>query len=132
KLPVPKVYAWSSRATENPVGAEYIVMEKVGGVELSKKWPSMSVDSQQKTIETVIDFEKAFASMSFSSLGSLYYTTDITKEQAAKGFLYVDGQGEKINCHRFAIGPTTERNFFDDGRGTAEFDRGPYKIQSSE
>ncbi|OJZ84394.1 hypothetical protein ASPFODRAFT_62373 [Aspergillus luchuensis CBS 106.47] len=30
--PVPKVLAWSSNASENPVGAEYIIMEKVGVV----------------------------------------------------------------------------------------------------
>ncbi|CAG8891147.1 unnamed protein product [Penicillium egyptiacum] len=34
-LPFPRVYAWSSRALENPLGAEYILMEKQAGVVLS-------------------------------------------------------------------------------------------------
>src|SRR4051812_1698284 len=36
--PVPKVLAWSSKAEENPVGAEYIIMEKVLGIELERVW----------------------------------------------------------------------------------------------
>ncbi|KMU87576.1 hypothetical protein CIHG_05969 [Coccidioides immitis H538.4] len=34
-LPVPKVHAWSSRASDNAVGAEYIIMEKQAGTMLS-------------------------------------------------------------------------------------------------
>ncbi|KAI2738009.1 hypothetical protein DTO012A8_9992 [Penicillium roqueforti] len=40
-LPVPRVYAWSSRAPENPLGAEYIIMEKQSGVVLNDVWDTV-------------------------------------------------------------------------------------------
>ncbi|KAF1837384.1 hypothetical protein BDW02DRAFT_586650 [Decorospora gaudefroyi] len=41
--PVPNVLAWCSRAEENPVGAEYIIMERVPGIELEQVWPKMNI-----------------------------------------------------------------------------------------
>jgi len=42
-IPAPKVYAWCSRANETPVGAEYIIMEKVPGIKLSHVWEDMHI-----------------------------------------------------------------------------------------
>lgn len=39
-IPVPKVLAWSSDPT-NPVGAEYIIMEKASGIQLFGTWGAM-------------------------------------------------------------------------------------------
>lgn len=39
-MPVPKVFAWNADAA-NPVGAEYIVIERVPGVQVFKKWDKM-------------------------------------------------------------------------------------------
>jgi aminoglycoside phosphotransferase (APT) family kinase protein len=35
KINVPKVFGWSSNASSTPVAAEYILMERASGVELS-------------------------------------------------------------------------------------------------
>ncbi|KAF2685338.1 hypothetical protein K458DRAFT_403544 [Lentithecium fluviatile CBS 122367] len=42
--------------------------------------------------------------------------------------LYVDADGINVVDERFAVGPSTGREFLDDGRATINFDRGPCKI----
>lgn len=125
-IPAPKVYAWSSHATETPVGAEYILMEKAGGVPLSNKWVDMRNDSKEQLIEAVIGFEKAVTSAKFKMIGSIYYRADLDDQVASQqSSLNVDEKGKTIPAERFSIGPTTDRKFFDDGRGLMHFDRGP-------
>ncbi|KAI9923505.1 Phosphotransferase enzyme [Aspergillus wentii] len=51
----PDVYAWSS-TKENPVGAEYIIMEKLSGTPLGDKW--------------------------FPACGSIYYQRDLPQEKS--------------------------------------------------
>lgn len=41
QVPVPKVLAWSSDPS-NPVGAEYIIMEKASGIQLFKTWGAIN------------------------------------------------------------------------------------------
>lgn len=40
KVPVPALLAWNSDST-NPVGSEYIIMEKAAGCQLATKWREM-------------------------------------------------------------------------------------------
>lgn len=57
---------------------------------------------------------------SFNHFGSLYFAEDLA------GVRHVplhDGFSDK----KFAIGPSTGREWFDAGRTTVEFDRGPCK-----
>ena len=70
-LPVPKVCAWSSRATENTVGSEYIIMEKVNGVELSQKWPKMSLHAKFELARAITSLDQAFVRNAFTSIGSI-------------------------------------------------------------
>ena len=44
-IPVPRVFAWSSDK-DQPVGAEYIIMEKAPGEELGKSWSSMDISEK--------------------------------------------------------------------------------------
>ncbi|MCJ1224209.1 hypothetical protein MMC12_000853 [Toensbergia leucococca] len=102
-LPVPKVCAWSSRATENTVGSEYIIMEKVNGVELSQKWPKMSLHAKFELARAITSLDQAFVRNAFTSIGSIYSEFAI-----------------------FAIGPITSRRFLTGGRGSIDVDRGPW------
>lgn len=70
-LPVPDVYSWSSDSL-NPVGAEYIVMEKAGGVQLFKQWSEMTQLSKLELIKTLTKLENQLASVQFPAYGSLY------------------------------------------------------------
>lgn len=125
--PVPRVLAWSSKAQENPVGAEYIIMEKVRGIELENVWPSMNIKDRLALVKTIAGFQKAWTSVSFKKFGGLYYAKDLD-ESTGNEPLYVDANGIDIIDEKFAIGPSTGRESIDDGRATINFDRGPCKI----
>ncbi|KAL5388578.1 hypothetical protein PMIN02_007701 [Paraphaeosphaeria minitans] len=123
--PIPRVLVWSSKAHENPVGAEYIIMEKVQGVELEKVWPSMDIKSRFALVKNITGFQKAWTSFPFKKFGSLYYAADLG-ESTTQEPLYVDANGVTVVDKRFAVGPSTGRELFDDARATVQFDRGPW------
>jgi hypothetical protein len=53
---------WSSDAS-NPVGAEFIIMEKVSGVPLVEKWDTMSTLDRYKVIDQVVQLENDLSNM---------------------------------------------------------------------
>ncbi|KAK2795791.1 hypothetical protein FQN52_003641 [Onygenales sp. PD_12] len=125
-LPVPKVHAWSSRASENPVGAEYIIMEKQAGVVLSDVWESMKGKQKAQIVLQAVDVEKTLASTKFTKLGALYYQNDLPAMLDNTSPLYVDRDGKEVHGAKFGIGPTNHRSFFDFGRGELDIDHGPW------
>ncbi|PVH69760.1 hypothetical protein DL98DRAFT_438347 [Cadophora sp. DSE1049] len=124
--PVPRVFAWSSTAQENPVGAEYIIMEKVPGIELEHVWSSMKIADRFTLVKAIAGFQKAWTSVSFKQFGGLYYANDLEK-RAGNEPLYTDANGVDVTDAKFAIGPSTGRESIDYRRATIDFDRGPWK-----
>ncbi len=125
--PVPRVLAWSSTVQQNPVGAEYIIMEKVPGIELERVWPSMKIADRFSIVKAIAGFQKAWTSVSFKKYGSLYYARDLEK-RVGNDLLYVGADGIEATNAKFAIGPSTGRELVDNGRANIDFDRGPCKI----
>ncbi|KAI1907660.1 hypothetical protein LOZ61_005992 [Ophidiomyces ophidiicola] len=124
-LPVPKVYAWSSRAPDNPVGAEYIIMEKQAGMMLSDAWGNMKGKQKAQIVKQAVDIEKTLASTKFTKLGALYYKHDLPSSDSGTP-LYIDGTGKQVHNTEFGVGPTNHRSFFDFGKGKLDIDRGPW------
>ncbi|DAA78663.1 TPA_exp: Uncharacterized protein A8136_2448 [Trichophyton benhamiae CBS 112371] len=123
-FPVPKVHAWNSRP-DNPVGAEYIIMEKQPGVVLRDVWTTMKGKQKASILQQVVEFERILASTKFTKIGALYYKEDLpTPERNSP--LYVDGSGNDVYSPEFEIGPTNHRSFFDFGKGGLDIDRGPW------
>ncbi|KKZ63150.1 hypothetical protein EMCG_02527 [[Emmonsia] crescens] len=125
-IPVPRVYAWNSRASENPVRAEYIIMEKQAGVMLSDVWESMKGKQKAQIVLQVVDIEKTLASIKFTKLGALYYKNDLPVTPDTTTPLYVDENMNEVHNAKFRIGPTNHRTFFDFGKGELDIDRGPW------
>lgn len=122
ETPVPKVYAWCSRAQDTAVGAEYIIMEKAAGVSLGSVWHRLELQHRFAIAKAIARYQKAWESAFYKGYGSLYYTSDLTEQlrlplRSLKGGLVAD--------ERFAVGPTTGRDWVDDGRLSVDFDRGP-------
>ncbi|KAH5006440.1 hypothetical protein HBI81_197980 [Parastagonospora nodorum] len=125
EIPVPRVLAWCSRAHENTVGAEYIIMEEVPGIELEQVWPKMSIEDRFAVVKSIVGFQKAWTSVSFTNYGSLYFSRDLEGAPSSQP-LYIDENGNYITNEEFAVGPSTARETFDSGRGGIDFDRGPW------
>ncbi|KAB8205413.1 hypothetical protein BDV34DRAFT_195889 [Aspergillus parasiticus] len=88
-------------------------MEKVPGVKLSHFWDDMHAKKKSQIVTQLVMFDKALASNPFPEYGSLYCAEDGPRDD------------------NFVIGPTTNRRYFDDGRGTLTLDRGPCKYTTS-
>lgn len=108
----------------NPVGAEYIIMEKQPGVVLNDVWDNMEGLHKAEILKQVIEIEKQLASIKFTKFGSLYYKQDLPPSDSTTS-LYIDGNGNAIHSVEFEIGPTNHRSFFDFGKGALDIDRGP-------
>ena len=124
KTPVPQIYAWSSNAQSNAVGAEFIIMQKAPGVQLEHVWPKMELEDRLKVVKEVLRHQKQWASISFNHSGSLYFANDIGK-QGSSDLLYFDEHNTAIKDQRFAVGPSTGREYYDAGRASIDYDRGP-------
>ena len=127
-LPVPRVYAWSSRATENPLGAEYILMEKQSGVVLNDVWDTVKGKQKVQILDQLVDIERRLAATKFSKFGSLYYKGDLPDTSDSTSPLFLDSTGNEVRSETFGIGPTNHRSFFDFGRGELDIERGPCKF----
>lgn len=66
-IAVPKIHAWSAVA-DNPVQAEYIVMEEAPGRSLAEVWGDIGLRSKDKVIGDLVVIEKKMLSVSFSRL----------------------------------------------------------------
>lgn len=70
-IPAPEVYAWSSDPA-NPVGAEYIIMERVKGTALADVWGSMNALERYKIIEQIVQMEKQLECLKLPAYGNLF------------------------------------------------------------
>lgn len=74
--PAPCVLAWSSKAGENAVGAEYIIMEKVGRIQLGHAWDKMGIEDRFEIVKAIAGYQTSWLSTSFTKYGSLSYSCD--------------------------------------------------------
>ncbi|PYH81655.1 phosphotransferase enzyme family protein [Aspergillus uvarum CBS 121591] len=79
-----------SRANSHPVGAEFIIMEKVRGVPLSQVWSTMKLPRKLQVLLAMARLQKQWLSVSFLYYGSLYYTEDM--QPPAGNHFVKDGQ----------------------------------------
>lgn len=124
-VPVPKVLAWSSKASENGIGAEYIIMETAKGVQASNVWGDLDARQKKNVVNSIIDAEQKLLDAQFSQYGSLYYKEDVPEADRAPR-LYADpSRPDDGSEARFCIGPTANRNFYEDERADIPVERGP-------
>ena len=123
-IPVPEVFAWASRVDgDNPVGAEYIIIEKMQGESLASRWSSLSKKELAEVIKQIVDIERRLFSAHFPKHGSLYYKADL--EEEVRENTSNEQNGVNILSDQFGIGPIANRSFWTDERGQMTLDRGP-------
>jgi hypothetical protein len=70
-IPVPTVLSWSSPSQPNTVGAEYILMERVKGRQLSEVWGAMSEAQHFGLVKSLVEIEQKLVNVRFALHGSL-------------------------------------------------------------
>ncbi|KAL4901098.1 hypothetical protein BDW74DRAFT_170448 [Aspergillus multicolor] len=68
---VPRVLAWNSDAA-NPVGAEFIIMDKMGGVALAEAWATMNTIERYKILNQIVQFEKELTNIVLPTCSNLF------------------------------------------------------------
>lgn len=113
--------------SENPLRAEYILMEKQGGVVLTDVWNGLKGKQKVQILDQVVDVERRLAATRFSKFGALYYKGDLPGTFDSTSPLYIDSTGKEVQSEVFGIGPTNHRSFFDLERDVLDIERGPCK-----
>ncbi|PYI05957.1 kinase-like protein [Aspergillus sclerotiicarbonarius CBS 121057] len=116
-IPTPEVYAWCSTKA-NPIGTEYIIMEKLDGIPLGDKWFTMTPKEQHTLMKQIVEWETRLMSLQFPASGSLYYTKDLSSESRV--------QLAEPNGMAFCIGPAAHYSWWHDKRDLLNIDRGPW------
>jgi aminoglycoside phosphotransferase (APT) family kinase protein len=75
-VPTPKIYQYSSNAC-NPVGAEYILMEKIQGRCLGDMWFDLSDKDRVRLLGEIVDQEAKLFNIDFPAYGSVYLDADL-------------------------------------------------------
>ncbi|KAH7402342.1 kinase-like domain-containing protein [Phaeosphaeria sp. MPI-PUGE-AT-0046c] len=123
-IPVPRVLAWSA-TDQNPVQAEYIIMEEARGTQLQEVWQDLPLRKKCEIIRAIVDVERKLLSISFEKLGSLYLKeSGIAGCEPAfvtSGPQDVFGQVEANYC----IGPVTRRELWEKERSDMQY-HGPW------
>ncbi|KAF2221941.1 kinase-like domain-containing protein [Elsinoe ampelina] len=120
-IPLPKVLDWSADSN-NPIGAEYIISEKMPGVSLYSMWESMSVAQHLRVVQKVAQICKQTYDLSFPGYGSIFPSDCSLNDD------------EKIDLgNGYCLGPNVGRDWWNSDAGEAElfqnigFDHGPWK-----
>ena len=127
-VPVPKVLDYSA-ISNNAVGAEYMIMEKVNGRDLGEIWFEPSEKERMKVIVQVARLESVLLSISLPACGSIYYKHHLESGTDAVNIAAGEGAGEGAggSAGQFCIGPDVAQKWWYDKRDQLSVPRGPCK-----
>ncbi|KAF8551387.1 hypothetical protein OG21DRAFT_1524492 [Imleria badia] len=74
QIPVPQVYTWNSDAS-NPVGAEYMIMQKMPGISADIRWDTLSMDVKERVVSQVAEYLRVMFALHFDHAGALYLSS---------------------------------------------------------
>ncbi|KAL8883417.1 MAG: hypothetical protein Q9192_007179, partial [Flavoplaca navasiana] len=117
--PVPKIYDYSTTSA-NPVGAEYIIMEKVAGKPLRTCWHSLTEDEVTKIMSQLVYIEATFFAVNLPAAGSIYHKHDLDLETLT---VPIPGLSKDSD---FCIGPSADASWWLGERTDLILDRGPF------
>ena len=71
KIPVPIIYAYDS-SSDNPLGLEWILMEKIDGKPIAWYWDDMEYDSKLRFTKLMADWNSQLSKITSNKIGSVY------------------------------------------------------------
>lgn len=123
-VPVPKIYTYAA-TSQNPVGSEYIIMEKVAGKDLGEVWFDMTSKQRLELVTQVVDMETLLFSLDLPANGSIFYKRDLPIELES---VEIPGTGE---LDGFCIGPDVQLRWWYQERAQLPIYRRPCKSSDS-
>lgn len=126
EVPAPTVLAWNGRADPNvnPVGSEYIIMEKVKGVPLHTRWESLPTEDIENIIRETVDIQRRFTACRFTRFGSLYFADDV-EPSLRRSSPFENPTADGLTNGRYRIGPLVDWTVWRGSRKELTADRGP-------
>lgn len=131
-LPVPRVIAFSS-SSSNPLGFEWILMEKVHGVPIDQVWEHMTFDAKMSVVVEFADKIKALLDLRFSLFGNIYFA-DVWNQVGYTPLLAgkLEAAEDKVDVDiaiggDYVIGRVVSTDFFRDKRLLLPANRGPFR-----
>jgi hypothetical protein len=118
-LPTPQILGYA--IDENPVGSEYILMEKLPGRPIGDAWFDLSEPQRLQVLHDIVKLESKLFSIRLPASGSIYYAHDLELDTPKVGIPEVNGQ--------FCVGPYTGLRWWFGKRENLDLDRGPRKYQ---
>lgn len=79
-FPVPKVLGYSP-IIDNPVGIEYIILEKLPGRPLGERWFSLENKAVVQVMKQLVDIEQRYLRLPLPASGSLYFRQDLGSDE---------------------------------------------------
>ena len=117
---VPRVLCYSADA-RNPVGAEFMIMEKLPGRPIGDRWFGLSEDQRLKIVFGVVQTEAKLSKIDLPAYGSIYYEQDLPAEVSRT--VIAPTSDNKGLC----IGPHVGLRWWFRERASIHIDRGPRK-----
>ena len=101
-IPVPIIYAYDS-SINNPIGLEWILMEKIEGEKLAESWTSMDYDSKLRLTQITANWTTELAKISSSKIGSIYmrYTTEDLEFYVGRSVAYLVSQEDRLKYEAY-------------------------------
>jgi hypothetical protein len=109
-IPVPKIYAFNSDASNNALGLEWILMERIDGRPYRKARRTMTLERKVAVVRQVADWSHQLYSLKFDAIGSLYRQWNPDEPE----FL------------EFKVGPSVSWSFWGPWRHEYKVPRGPF------
>ncbi|KAJ3831856.1 hypothetical protein F5878DRAFT_45819 [Lentinula raphanica] len=84
KIHTPIVYAWNTE-DDNPVGSEYMILEKITGVPASEVWETLPFEKKEIVVNEVAEHIIQLFGLRFEKAGSLYKTAERGEQEFTVG-----------------------------------------------
>ncbi|KIL64133.1 hypothetical protein M378DRAFT_178966 [Amanita muscaria Koide BX008] len=109
-IPVPRIIAHSS-TSDNEVGCEWILMEKVPGVALADAWNDIDLETKSKVTRSVAGYVRQLRDLRqrFTGIGTLYFREEIDTFNAAV-------RVSRTEDGKYVLGPLVTPYMFAGGR----------------
>ncbi|QVM06336.1 hypothetical protein D8B26_001048 [Coccidioides posadasii str. Silveira] len=114
-IPAPRVLGYS--AHDNPVGVEYILMEKLPGRPIGDAWFSLPEKDRLKVLHEIVTLEAKLFANSLPASGSIYFAHDLPP--GTPNVPLSDSEG-------LCIGPYANLRWWFNERASLDIDRGPH------